>query len=98
MGFDTALTLGNGIQDFRHPVADVVPHDILDEQTGKQDTNHRIEQVEVVSPVLVKVSGQHMLDMMNDPFQDNSSSCRANPDQKTDDQDKIFLFYMLVPP
>ncbi len=98
MRLDAALPLGNGIEYLRHPVADIIPYDIFYKQTGKQDTDHRIKQIQVIRPILIKIAGQKMLYKMNDRLQDNSCCCRTNTDQKTDDQYEMLLFYMLVPP
>ena len=86
MRLDAALPLGNGIEYLRHPVADIIPYDIFYKQTGKQDTDHRIKQIQVIRPILIKIAGQKMLYKMNDRLQDNSCCCRTNTDQKTDDQ------------
>ncbi len=98
MRLDTALSLGNGIEYLRHPMADIIPYDIFYKQTSQQDTDHRIEQIQVIRPVLIEIAGQKMLYKMNDRLQDNSCCCRTNTDQKTDDQYEMLLFYMLVPP
>ena len=98
MRLDAALPLGNGIEYLRHPVADIIPYDIFHKQTGKQDTDHRIKQIQVIRPILIEIAGQKMLYKMNDRLQDNSCRRRTNTDQKTDDQYEMFLFYMLVPP
>ncbi len=34
---DTALTLGDGAEHLRHPMADIVPHDVADEEQGEED-------------------------------------------------------------
>ena len=98
MGFDAALSLGYGIEYLRHPVADIIPYDILHKQAGKQDADHRIEQVQVVRSIQIEIAGQKMLYEVDDRLQDNSRRRRADTDQETHDQYEMLLFYMLVPP
>lgn len=98
MRLDTALSLGNGIEYLRHPMADIIPYDIFYKQTSQQDTDHRIEQIQVIRPVLIEIAGQKMLYKMDDRLQDNSCRRRTDTDQETDDQYEMLLLYMLVPP
>ena len=37
MRLDAALTLGDGAKHLRHPMADIVPHDVADEEQGEED-------------------------------------------------------------
>ena len=37
MRLDTALALGDGAEHLRHPMADVVPHDVADEEQGEEN-------------------------------------------------------------
>ena len=45
VALDTALPARNGIQNLRHPMADVVPHDVADKQPCNENTDDRIHQV-----------------------------------------------------
>ena len=58
MRLDAALPLGNGIEYLRHPVADIIPYDIFYKQTGKQDTDHRIKQIEVIYAISIEIARQ----------------------------------------
>ena len=60
MRLDTALSLRDGIQDLRHPMADIVTHDIFHEQAGQQDTDHRIKQIEIVHAVSTEITRQYI--------------------------------------
>ena len=98
MRLDTALPLGNGIEYLRYPVADIIPYDIFYKQTGKQNTDHRIEQIQVIRPILIEIACQKMLYKVDDRLQDNSCRCRTDTHQKANDQYEMLLFYMPVPP
>jgi hypothetical protein len=98
MRLDSTFTLRNSIEDFRHPMADIVTHNILYKQTCQQNTDYRIKQVQVIHPAHIKISGKQMLNQVYQLFQDNRRRCRTYPDQETDYQNKMLFFYMLVPP
>lgn len=98
MRLDAALPLGNGIEYLRHTVSDIIPYDLFYKQTVKQETDHRIKQIQVIRPILIKIAGQKMLYKMDDRLQDNSCCRRTDTDQETDDQYEMLLLYMLVPP
>ena len=79
-------------------MTNVVAHDVFHEQTRQQDTDHRIEQVEVVGTSRIEIARQQMLDKVNQLFQDNRRRRGADTDQKTDDQYKMLFLDVLLPP
>ncbi len=98
MRLDTALSLRDGIQDLRHPMADIVTHDIFHEQAGQQDTDHRIKQIEIVHAISTEITRQYMLYEMDQLFQYDSGRSCANSHDKADNKDKMLLLDALFPP
>ena len=98
MRLDAALALRNGIQDLCHPMTDIVAYNVFHEQTRQQNTDHRIKQIQVVHPAYIEIAGKKMLYQMDQLFQDDRRRSRTDTDQKTDHQNKMLFFYMLVPP
>ena len=55
--FQDALPLRNGGQDARHPVADVVLHDVTHEQRRNGNAHNRIKQIPIIHLVAVEAHG-----------------------------------------
>jgi hypothetical protein len=96
--FYPALPLGNGIQDFSYPMANIVPDNVFYKQTGKQNPNHRINQVKIIRPGYMRIAREEMLYQVNGFFQQNSAESRTDAYDKTQYQDKIPFPDMPFPP
>ena len=49
---------------------DVVAHYIADEESGNENADHRIEQIEVVGSIDYEIHREQVLEGVNEPFQD----------------------------
>ena len=78
MPLDTALLTRNGIQNFGHTMTDVVTHHFSNEQSGQEDTYHRIHQVQPVYSCRIKVFCQELLDILYQELQQTSGQRRAD--------------------
>ena len=79
-------------------MTDVVSDDVFHEKTSQQDTDHRIEQIEVVGSRHIEIASQQMLDEMDQLLQDDSCRSGADSHQETNDQDKVLLLDVLLTP
>ena len=84
-----ALAARDGIEDFGHAVADVIAHDVFDEQGRKENTHHGEYQIEPVGRRGVEVGREQVFDLMDEPFQDLGRQCCAYAHQKTEHQNVL---------
>ena len=80
MPFDTALTTGDGVQNLRHSVTDVILYHITDEQTRQEDADHRIDQVQQVTARDIEVPCQELFYPLDQHFQEAGCQRGENPD------------------
>ena len=98
MTLDAALPAGDGIQDFRNPMTDVIPYNITDKKTGQQNTNDWIYQIQPVGTGRIKILRQEMLDIFNQELQQASGQSGQDTHHKTEYQDKMLILYLLFTP
>ena len=80
MSLNTTLLTRDGIQNLCHTVADVVTHHFSNEQSGQEDTYHRIYQVQPVYSRRIKVFCQELLDIFYQELQQAGGQCRTDSD------------------
>ena len=98
MPFDSALPAGDGVENLRHPVTDVIPHHIADKQSGQEDTHHRIYQVQPVHTGCIKILRQKMLDVLYQELQQTGRQSRNDTHRKAEYQDEMLVLYLLFAP
>ena len=84
MAFDLRLILGNGKQNLRHTVSDVVLHHILDEKHGYEHTYARIDKVKEVIQFSVKPRGQSVMDIKDRELEGNSCQTARHSDEQSE--------------
>ena len=77
-------------------MADVVAHDVADEEGRQQDAHHGIDQEQPVAARHVEAGGEHRLDGMDEPLQHVGGDGGEHTDQKTEHQDKLSVGEALV--
>ena len=83
---DAAPTSRHRIQDLRHPVTDVSPHNIRHKEHRQENTHrweHQIEQVHVFNR---KARREQMLDLLNQRLQHEGRQPRAHTHHQADHQ------------
>ena len=91
MRTDVPLVARDGVKDFGDTMPDVVTHYKLDEECGKEDTHYGIDEIEGIGTTNVKVLGEQMLYKMDKPFEEICCYARSYPNQKTKDEDELFV-------
>ena len=94
---DFALLPRYGEEDFGYAMADVVLHDVADEKPREEDADDGVNQVERVGGRDVETVGQHVLDLFDEPLQEQPGKGREHAHEEADDQDE-FLFTEIHPP
>ena len=79
------------VQYAGHSFADVVAHDVLDEQCGDDDSDDRIEQVENAGRVDVEPAGQHEAEKHQRPFEYERSEPRRQTDHDREQNHQLFI-------
>ena len=69
MALDLRLVLGNGKQNLRHSVADVILHDILDEKHGDEHTDSRIDKIKEVIELTIEPRSKAVMDIQDRQFE-----------------------------
>ena len=95
---DTALPARNGVQNLRHTMTDVVPHNATDEQPRKENTDDRIHQVHPVRTGYIKVVGQEFLDPFYQMLQQACRQCRQDTHHKAQYQNELLQVDPLLAP
>ena len=84
MNLDETLLARDGIEDLRDAMADVITNDIADEQARQEYAYDRIDQIEPVGARDGEMMGQQVLNLMDEPFQQQARQSRED----TNDQGK----------
>ena len=74
---------GDGVEDFGYSVADVVFHDVADEESGEEDADYGVDQIEVVGFRRVEVVRQEILYPVYQHLQYQGGECREDTYQKS---------------
>ena len=95
---DDGLALRDGVEDLGDTVADVIAHNVSHIATCDEDAQHWIEQVEVVGTVDIEVEGQQMLEMMDQPLQDEGGCGSGQSGEEGEDEHELLAGEMLLSP
>ena len=79
-------------------MTDIISNDIFDKQSGNQNTDDRIDQIEVVDFVGRESWSKILLDKADKEFQYIGWQGSENPHEEADNQDEMFLLDMLFSP
>lgn len=96
--FQPAFLLRDGIEDAGDTVADVVLDDVAHIEPRQQDTDNRVDEVEVVGAVGVEVRGEQVLDKVDEKFQNQCGGGRADTDYETQKQHEVVFVDVLLAP
>ena len=77
-----ALGCARWRKDFGDTMTDVVAHYKLDEECGNDDADYRIDEVEGIGTIDIKVVGEQMLYKMDKPLEKICRYARSYPNQK----------------
>lgn len=98
MRLDAAFALRDGIQYLGHPMADIVFDDVFHIEPGNENTNHGINQVEVIGMRFAEIVRQQILYQMYNIFEKTCSQSRKNTNRKTDNSYEFPFTDVLVTP
>jgi len=88
---DVPLVARDSVKDFGDTMPDVVAHYKLDEECGNDDADYRIDEVEGIGTIDIKVVGEQMLYKMDKPLEKICRYARSYPNQKTKDEDELLV-------
>ena len=75
MRTDARLVGGDGIEDARDAMGNIVLDNVTHKEGGEIDTHHGIDQVEPVGPRLLERTGQEHHNLVDDPMQGEGCHC-----------------------
>ena len=79
-------------------MGDIVFDDIAHKQRRQIDTYDRIDQIEPVGTCAVERTGKQQHDLVDDPMEDESSHCRKEANNQSENDHEHLLADMLHPP
>ena len=82
------LLTRDGIENLGHAMPDIVAHNVADKQPRKEDTYHRIDEVEVVGLVGVEILCEEVLDEVDEILQRERCKGRAEAHEHCEDKRK----------
>ena len=91
MGLDAALLACDGEENLRDAVADVVPHNILDEEHRQPNADNGIDEVEPVGSRHDELLRQEVFNLSDYPLQEQSCTSCEDTNQQADEQDETAL-------
>ena len=97
--FGTAIALlaGDGEENLRHAVADVVLYYVAHEKPRQENADDGIDEIEGVGVGDIETVGEHVLDLCDEPFEEKPGKGGQDADNETDGQDEL-LFAEVHPP
>ena len=86
MLLDKALLACNGKENLGDAVADVVSYDILDEEHRQPNADDWIDEVQPVGSRIGELMRQQLLNLSDEPLQQQSGTSREDAHKKADEQ------------
>jgi len=77
-------------------MADIVPHDVADEEQGEEDPQRGEEQVEVV--MILDILEDEALDDVDDELEESGHKRHRHPDEKAQDEEEVALADVALSP
>ena len=77
MRTNVPLVARDGIENFGDTMPDVVTHYKLDEECGDKDADYRIDEIEGIGTIDIKVVGESMFHKVYKPFEQIGSQSRS---------------------
>ena len=98
MRLDDGFALGDGVEDFRNTMRDIVPHDIFDKQRRQRDTDHRRDEIPPGAFVGNQLLLYETLDEMDERFQEGGRQRGERADEERENNHQILLADIVFSP
>jgi hypothetical protein len=86
MGLDAALLAGDGKENLGNAMTNVVSHNIFDEEHRQPNADDGINEIEPVGTGLNELVRQQVLNLPDEPFQEQTRTSREDADKEADEQ------------
>ena len=91
MGLDAALLAGDGKENLRNAMTNVVSDDVFNEEHRQPTADDGINEVEPVGAGLNELVRQQVFNLPDEPFQEQTRTSREDADKEADEQDEPAL-------
>src|SRR5271157_3774622 len=98
MWLNITLIFRNRVQYPHDTMADIIPYKFTDEYHGKKYPRQRVNKIQVVHHPNIKPLGQEVVGVVNCIFEEDSSQSSQYSNQEAQQQDKLPVRNMPLPP
>ena len=98
MRLDTSLSSGDGIENLRYTMANIILNDTAYKKSCQENSHNRIDQIEVVCLRSIEILRQEVLYPVDEHLQNQGRKGCEDTDHETQDQNETLLFDMVFAP
>ena len=91
MRLDAALLAGDGKENLRNAMTNIVSDDVFNEEHRQPNADDGIDEIEPVGTGFNELVRQYVLNLSDEPFQEQTCTSREDADKEADEQDEPAL-------